>query len=217
MTAWDLVRRGTWHFHQVTRENHLQARELFREACKLIPISQRRTSGSPGSVPEWFPMAGQRSPLLSCKRGCRPRSRLSISMSAILTRIMLLRSSASSRDNSNRRSERRARPSKSVQALRLGHLGLGMALLFSGRASEAIAPLERGLRLSPYDPQNFVWFNMLALARLFTGRAEDGLEAAIRALQVRPNWWTTLEISPAVMPNLIDGTKREATRKKWQM
>ena len=37
MTAWDLVRRGTWHFHQVTRENHLKARELFRQACKLDP------------------------------------------------------------------------------------------------------------------------------------------------------------------------------------
>jgi TolB-like protein len=37
MTAWDLVRRGTWHFHHVTREHHLRARELFREACKLDP------------------------------------------------------------------------------------------------------------------------------------------------------------------------------------
>jgi tetratricopeptide (TPR) repeat protein len=76
----------------------------------------------------------------------------------------------------------------------LGHLVLGMALLFSGRASEAIAPLEYGLRLSPYDPQNFVWFNLLALARLFSGRPEAGLEAAARALQVRPNWWTSLEV-----------------------
>jgi hypothetical protein len=50
------------------------------------------------------------------------------------------------------------------------------------------------LRLSPYDPQNFVWFNILALARLFSGRAEAGLEAAARALQVRPNWWTSLEV-----------------------
>jgi tetratricopeptide (TPR) repeat protein len=76
----------------------------------------------------------------------------------------------------------------------LGHLVLGMALLFGGRAAEAIAPLEYGLRLSPYDPQNFVWFNVLALARLFSGRAEAGLEAAARALQVRPNWWTSLEV-----------------------
>src|SRR5579864_4828037 len=69
-----------------------------------------------------------------------------------------------------------------------------MALLFSGRAAEAIAPLGYGLRLSPYDPQNFVWFNVLALARLFSGRPEAGLEAAARALQVRPNWRTTLEV-----------------------
>ena len=69
-----------------------------------------------------------------------------------------------------------------------------MALLFSGRTSEAVAPLEYGLRLSPYDPQNFVWLNLLALARLFSGRAEAGLEAAARALQVRPNWWTSLEV-----------------------
>jgi len=32
------------------------------------------------------------------------------------------------------------------------------------------------------------------LARLFSGRAEAGLEAAARALQVRPNWWTSLEV-----------------------
>jgi len=76
----------------------------------------------------------------------------------------------------------------------LGHFVLGMALLFSGHALEAIAPLEYGLRLSPYDPQNFVWFNVLALARLFSGRAEAALEAAARALQVRPNWWTSLEV-----------------------
>jgi tetratricopeptide (TPR) repeat protein len=76
----------------------------------------------------------------------------------------------------------------------LGHLGLGMALLFAGRASDAITPLEYGIRLSPHDPQHFVWFNMLALARLFTGREADALEAAIRALQARPDWWTTLEV-----------------------
>jgi tetratricopeptide (TPR) repeat protein len=59
---------------------------------------------------------------------------------------------------------------------------------------EAIAPLEYGLRLSPYDPQNFVWCNVLALARLFSGRKEAALEAAARALQVRPNWRPSLEV-----------------------
>jgi TolB-like protein len=52
MTAWDLVRRGTWHFHQVTSENHLKARELFRQACKLEAFMTRLiTRGrSPGTT-----------------------------------------------------------------------------------------------------------------------------------------------------------------------
>ena len=37
MTAWDLVRQGAWRFHQVTRPTHVEARELFREACRLDP------------------------------------------------------------------------------------------------------------------------------------------------------------------------------------
>src|SRR5690606_21039730 len=49
----------------------------------------------------------------------------------------------------------------------LGHLVLGMAHLFRGSASEAISPLEHGLTLNPHDPQNFVWFNLLALSHLF--------------------------------------------------
>jgi len=87
-------------------------------------------------------------------------------------------------------------PFKSVDispSFALGHTALGMALLYEGRAPEATAPLEHGLRLSPYDPQNFVWFNTLALARQLSGHPEAALESAACGLQVRPNWWTSLE------------------------
>jgi tetratricopeptide (TPR) repeat protein len=96
----------------------------------------------------------------------------------------------------------------------LGHLVLGMALLFSGRAAEAIIPLEYGLRLSPNDPQNFVWFNVLALARLFSGRPEAGLEAAARALQVRPGGpvWKS---SFAATPRSTDGKRHAVTQVTW--
>jgi TolB-like protein len=39
MTAWDLVRRGVWHFHHVAPDTHEQARDLFRAAAKLEPWS----------------------------------------------------------------------------------------------------------------------------------------------------------------------------------
>jgi pentatricopeptide repeat protein len=70
----------------------------------------------------------------------------------------------------------------------LGHLALGMGQLFRGSAREAVSPFERGLTLNPYDPQNFVWYNLLALAHLFAGQADQALAAAIKARKIRPAW-----------------------------
>jgi TolB-like protein len=194
MTAWDLVRRGTWHFHQVTRENHLKARELFRQACKLDP-----------ELPEAHLWLGRVSAgVVPYGWSDDPVADLQEGMEAALKAIQLDERNpythyalaiVSAFANRLEQSISAARKAIEISpSFALGHLVLGMALLFSGRASEAIAPLEYGLRLSPYDPQNFVWFNLLALARLFSGRTEAGLEAAARALQVRPNWWTSLEV-----------------------
>jgi pentatricopeptide repeat protein len=194
ITAWDTVRRGTWHFHQVTRENHLKARELFRQAAKLDP-----------ELPEGHLWLGRvSSGLVAYGWSDDPAADLQEGMEAALKAIQLDERNPYAHYALAIVSVYADRLEQSISAARkaidispsfaLGHLVHGMALLFSGRASEAIGPLEYGLRLSPYDPQNFVWFNVLALARLFSGRAEAGLEAAARALQVRPNWRTSLEV-----------------------
>jgi pentatricopeptide repeat protein len=194
ITAWDLVRRGTWHFHQVTRENHLRARELFRQACTLDPelpeahIWLARVSA--GVVPYGWsenPVADLQEGMDAALKAVHLDERNPYAHYALA--IVSVFSERFEQSVSAARKAIEISPS-----FALGHFVLGMALLYSGHASEAIAPLEYGLRLSPYDPQNFVWFNVLALARLFSGRAEAGLEAAGRALQVRPNWWTSLEI-----------------------
>ena len=75
----------------------------------------------------------------------------------------------------------------------LAHLVLGMAQLYSGRAHEAKGSLQHGLRLNSYDPHNFVWFDLLALAHLFTGETEHALQAATKALKIRPALHLTLE------------------------
>jgi TolB-like protein len=194
MTAWDLVRRGTWHFHQVTRENHIKARELFREACRLDP-----------ELPEAHLWLGRVSAgVVAYGWSDRPAADLQEGMEVALRAIHLDERNPYGHYALAIVSVYAERFEQAISAARkaieispsfaLGHLVLGMALLFSGRASEAIAPLEYGLRLSPYDPQNSVWFNVLALARLFAGRPETALEAAARALQVRPKWWTSLEV-----------------------
>jgi hypothetical protein len=61
------------------------------------------------------------------------------------------------------------------------------------RRRSAIEPLERGLRLNPFDPQNSHWFRVLALALYFSGQQDRALVSALRAVKARPGWPLTLE------------------------
>lgn len=193
MTAWDLVRRGTWYFHQVTRDTHLRARELFRRASALDPdlpeahIWLARVSA--GLIPYGWSMdpkadlaEGKAAALMAIRLDERnPYSHYGLAIVSVYAHEL---------DQATRAAEKTIEISPSFA---LGHLVLGMAHLFNGHASEAVAPLEYGLRLSPFDPQNFVWFNVLAMAHLFGGESQRGLDCAIRALKIRPAWRTTLE------------------------
>ena len=74
----------------------------------------------------------------------------------------------------------------------LGHSALGFARFNAGKAVEAIGAYEHGLRLSPFDPQNFVWLASLALAQYFSGSRDAALQTAMRALSIRPDGVPTL-------------------------
>ena len=192
MTAWDLVRQGIWRFHQVTRPTHLEARELLREACRLDPqlpeahIWRARVSNGVISY-GWSddPSADLREALEAALRAIyldekNPYAHYALAMALIFSNA-----------------EQAILPAEKVIELSpgfaLGHFSLGMALLASGRASEAIGSFQRGLKLSPHDPQNPAWFNLLATAQLFAGDPESALLTAARAQAVRPDWRPTLE------------------------
>lgn len=186
--AMDLVRRGTWCFHQVTRATHLEARELFRQACRLDP-----------RLPEAHVWRARVSAgILAYGWTDNPSTDLREGLEAAVAAIHLDERSPYAHyglaiisiyggdlEQAIRAGEKAVELSTSFA---LGHLVLGMARLFSGNAPDAVGPLERGLRLNRYDPQNFVWFNLLALAHLFAGHADRALDSALRVLQIRPDW-----------------------------
>jgi len=191
--AWDLLRQGTWYFHQITQASSLRARELFREAIKAderlgeahMWLSRVATLLS---VYGWAP---DRSALLTEARSAAthavasderdPYSHYALSMACMYS-------------GEFEPAIRAARRSLELNpSFALGHAALGQALVYAGRANEAIAPLESGVRLNPYDPQNFHWLRVLAMAYLLGNRADDALAAALRALSIRPSWRLTLE------------------------
>src|SRR5262245_4074900 len=192
-TAWNLVRRGVWQFHKFERESHLKARDLFRSAVGLeaelteAHIWLARVSGG---IVLW---GWTDEPAGVCQEG----------LTAAFTAIRLdeknpyahyglaITSCAAGEFAQARRAALRVIDLSPGFAL--GHLVLGLATLYSGRAEEAQPCLQHGLRLNWSDPNNVAWLDLLALAHLFTGRTAEAIQAAAEALHLRPAWQAALE------------------------
>ena len=193
VTAWNLVRQGTWQFHHIGRDTHIKARELFRQASKLDPeLSEAHI---------WLARVG--AGVLAYGWSDTPADDIQEGLDAALKAIQLDEKNpyshyalAISSAFANAPEQAVLAAEKAIEinpSFALGHLVLGMAQLFRGSARGAIAPLERGLTLSTYDPQNFAWYNLLALAHLFVGQTESALAMAIKARKVRPAWRPVVE------------------------
>lgn len=195
-TLRDLVHRGTWLFHQVMQPTHLQARELFRQACAANPAFgqahfwlARVSAGIVAYGWSATPAADVQEGIASAIRAIHadekdPYAHYGLAIVSVY---------ADRADQAIRAAQRAV---ELAPGFALGHLVLGMSRLHSGDAQGAIAPLARGLQLNPFDPQNFVWYNTLAYARLFAGDAGAALQFAARAQEVRPDW------SPAVVTEI---------------
>jgi adenylate cyclase len=194
LTAWDLVRRGMWEFHKIRPESHLRARELFLKAIEV----------EPNSADGYIWLARVEAGLAAYGWGNDSEAGLADGMAAALKAVQL--------DERNPYSHYAVAVTHvfggefepAIQAARralglspsfaLGHLILGTAYLHSGRPQDAVEPLEHGLKLSPFDPQNFAWLFLLSVAYAFSGEPEAGLSAARRALSLRPHWVPALKV-----------------------
>ena len=188
LTAWEIVRQGTWYFHQVGQQTHLMARELFRQACRLDPeLAEahlwlgRVSAGIVAYGWSEHPSDDIREGLDAALAAVRLDEKNPYTHYA----LAICSAYANAPEQAVLAAERAIEISPSFA---LGHLVLGMAELFRGNASGAIAPLKHGLMLNANDPQNFVWLNFLALAHLFAGDGTNALAAAVKAQKVRPAW-----------------------------
>lgn len=87
------------------------------------------------------------------------------------------------------------------------HYRLGQVLIFSGQPSEAVSPIERCLRLSPYDPQSGPILETLALAHYQAGQYQVAAERAEGAVRVSGAGRTVLAAALARL-GLIDEAER---------
>ncbi|QRM36089.1 adenylate/guanylate cyclase domain-containing protein [Microvirga sp. VF16] len=194
LSAWDLVRRGMWEFHKIRPESHRRARELF---LKAIEVESNSADG-------YIWLARVEAGLAAYGWGNDPEVSLQSGMEAGLKAVELDEKNPYSHyavavthvfgGECDTAIEAARRALSLSPSFALGHLILGAACLHSGRPQDAIEPLEHGLRLSPFDPQNFTWLFLLSVAYIFSGNPEAGLSTARRALSLRPHWVPALKI-----------------------
>ena len=67
-----------------------------------------------------------------------------------------------------------------------GHLGL--ALAFDGQSDKAITHLEQAVRMSPHDPQTFLFNVSLAIAHYVADRYSEAVPFGRKAVQQRPGF-----------------------------
>jgi adenylate cyclase len=213
LTAWDLVRRGMWHFHRFTPENHELAREFFVQATSVEPNeasgyiwlarteSSRLTFLGTPDRDESLRVALQAAQKAVQIDPQNPYSHYAVAVAYL---------GGSEFENSVRAAQQAVRLNPSFA---LANCQLGASTLHCDGPQDAVDLLERGLRLSPFDPQNFVWLFFLACAYCLSQQPEKGLVAARRALDLRPNWASGLKILAANA--LAAGQERQALA-AWQ-
>jgi adenylate cyclase len=186
LTAWDLIFRGMWHFHQVNRDDHARARDLFRAAIETEPALAEGHIWLARTIHGiiffgWTddPAAAIAEGRQAAARGLRladddPYAHYAFGIMSTTTGQPIQGVSAAQRSID-------LSPS-----FALGYLLLGMSRLFAGRAAQAIEPLQRGLRLSPHDPHAFAWLQFLAFAHFLKGDHEAAAQRAGDAIAKRP-------------------------------
>jgi TolB-like protein len=163
-TALDCFYRGMWQLNKVSVEGYHAAVSLFREAVARDPELSLGHIGLSrilygGAVYGWTdrPLDDMREALAAAQRavgldGGDAWAHYASAGAALYLGQHLVALSAA-------KTAVRLNPSFAVAQIRLGQV-----LVYAGRPEEAIAPLQQGMRLSPYDPQIGVNLEVLATA-----------------------------------------------------
>jgi adenylate cyclase len=181
--AWEYAMRAQWHLGRYTREDLVEARRLAAQSTILDPgatlgfniaafshlneIGQGWSSSVPQSV-----MAAYE----SASKAVALDSRDAASQTALAACEGYIR----------RTDDAIARLKIAIDLnpnLTWAHGNLGIALTFSGRGDEAVAPFNEALRLSPRDQFNFYWHYLMGFALFIAGRYQEAVECTEKALR----------------------------------
>jgi adenylate cyclase len=186
MHAFDCVQRGLWHFNRFTREDHTEARRLFRQAIALDPELAEAHTGLARSLVAGVMHGWSEDPTADLMEGQQAAQR-ALARDDKDPYLHYLIAGASlvmgEHDKALAAAERAVTLNPNFA---LGYFRLGQVRVFSGLAEEALDPLFKGLRLNPHDPQRDGWLASVAHALYQMKRYEEAARYSLQAVQANP-------------------------------
>jgi TolB-like protein len=187
LDAWECAHRGWWHLFQRTDDRNARARSFYEEAIRLDPQFVWAYYGL--AVTHWNDVldgvseAPDRSTaeMVRAAQQCialddkDPFGHLAVGIAYSMT---------------GRRAEMLAALKLAVQlnpSLSTAYRLQGNYLALCGQPDEAIASIEKGMRLSPQDPQMWNFLFGMAVAHFAASRYESAIDWCLQSLQRRPN------------------------------
>jgi adenylate cyclase len=74
--------------------------------------------------------------------------------------------------------------------LAAAHVGRARNLVLIGRAADAIAPVEHAIRLSPRDPDLYVWYFVLCHANTHLARDAEAIDWCLKSIATGKTFWS---------------------------
>jgi adenylate cyclase len=178
LSAFDCFQRGMWHFNALSRSSYHDALSLFRQCISRDPelslghIGLARTLYT-GVTYHWS--ADQARDLVEAQDAARTAIKLdphdAYGHFALSGAALYLGLHKQALDEA--RSTIKLNPN-----FAFAHFRLGQVLMYMGRPADAVAPIERSMRHSPFDPQLGAMRAQLALVHYHAGNyAESVLQA----------------------------------------
>jgi adenylate cyclase len=179
LDAWETYHRGMWHLSKVNGEDNQIARTLFQRSLQLDPGLAAAMGGlALGHIHEaWLYGSNEnRAAIVALANDCARRC-LALDPTDPLGNV----TSAVSLQMLGRHQEAVIAAERAV-SLNPNHAlsvaALGTVRAFSGQPAEAIEPLETALRLSPFDPFDYLWRHWISRAYYWSRNYEAAVPTA---------------------------------------
>jgi adenylate cyclase len=186
LDAWESYQRGLWHFLKADAQENERSRGFFKRALALDPGFAPAHAGLALTY-AWDAIFFNRDSQPRVVPLCEEQARKCISLDpmepsghmVLSTDLVFL----------DRRQEAVSEANIAVAInpnYAWAHGFLGSALTWTERPLDAIAPLERAIRLSPFDPMTWKWLHNMVQAYFYSHELEPAIATARELIRMRP-------------------------------